>query len=193
VFWIRVALHSDSFGRAGLRAAIARHVGLSRGVRAEPADVVVTNGIQQALDLVGRVLLEPGIRVAVEDPGYPPVRLLFASLGARVVPVPVDAEGLVVDALPDDVRLVYVSPSHQFPLSMSMSLRRRLAASCCSTTHIGFGEGATWCSGANPDTDGGGDRLPPSARALRKTADHRLVPRKSVLLSGASSVQVEYR
>jgi GntR family transcriptional regulator / MocR family aminotransferase len=92
--------HADPSGHAGLRAAIARHVGVSRGVRAEPADVMVTNGIQQALDLVGRVLLEPGARVAVEDPGYPPPRLLFTSLGATVVPVPVDAEGLVVDALP---------------------------------------------------------------------------------------------
>ncbi len=127
--------HADPAGHAGLRTAIARHVGVSRGVRAEPADVVVTNGIQQALDLVGRVLLEPGGRVAVEDPGYPPPRLLFASLGARVVPVPVDAEGLVVDALPDDVRLVYVSPSHQFPLGMSMSLRRRLALLAWASRH----------------------------------------------------------
>jgi GntR family transcriptional regulator / MocR family aminotransferase len=104
-------------------------------VRAEPADVVVTTGIQQALDLVARVLLEPGVRVAVEDPGYPPPRLLFASLGARVVPVPVDAEGLVVDALPDDVRLVHVSPSHQFPLGMAMSLRRRLALLAWASRH----------------------------------------------------------
>ncbi len=119
--------YGDPAGHAGLRTAIARHIGVSRGVRADAADIVITNGIQQAIDLVGRVLLDPGVCVAVEDPGYPPPRALLASLGARVVSVPVDAEGLVVDALPDDARLVYVSPSHQCPLGMAMSLRRRMA------------------------------------------------------------------
>jgi GntR family transcriptional regulator/MocR family aminotransferase len=119
--------YGDPAGHAGLRAAIARHVGVSRGVRAEATDIVITNGIQQAIDLIGRVLLEQGACAAVENPGYPPPRLLLESLGARVVPVPVDDEGLVVDALPGDARLVYVSPSHQFPLGMAMSLRRRMA------------------------------------------------------------------
>jgi GntR family transcriptional regulator/MocR family aminotransferase len=119
--------YGDPAGHPGLRAAVARHVGLSRGVRADPADLVITNGIQQAIDLVGRILLDQGACAAVEDPGYPPPRRLLESLGARVVPVPVDDEGLVVDALPGDARLVYVSPSHQFPLGMAMSLGRRLA------------------------------------------------------------------
>jgi GntR family transcriptional regulator / MocR family aminotransferase len=119
--------YGDPAGHAGLRAAVARHVGIVRGVRADPSDVVITSGMQQALDLVGRVLLDPGDCVTVEDPGYPPPRLLLASLGARVVPAPVDAEGLVVDALPRDARLVYCSPSHQFPLGMPMSLPRRMA------------------------------------------------------------------
>jgi GntR family transcriptional regulator / MocR family aminotransferase len=114
-------------GHAGLRAAIARHIGVSRAVRAGPGDVVVTNGVQQALDLICRVMLEPGDRVAVEAPGYPPAHLLFRSVGADVVDVPVDAEGLDVEAIPDDARLVYVTPSHQFPLGMPMSLRRRTA------------------------------------------------------------------
>lgn len=114
-------------GHGGLRAAIARHIGLSRAVRASADDVVVTNGIQQALDLICRVMVGPGDGVAVEDPGYPPARMLFRSLGATVVEVPVDAEGLCVDALPDGVRVVYVTPSHQFPLGMPMSLRRRMA------------------------------------------------------------------
>jgi GntR family transcriptional regulator/MocR family aminotransferase len=89
--------------------------------------VLVTNGIQQAIDLVGRALLEPGACVAMEEPGYIPPRLLFESLGARIVGVPVDGEGLVVDALPDDARVVYVTPSHQFPTGVAMSLRRRMA------------------------------------------------------------------
>jgi GntR family transcriptional regulator/MocR family aminotransferase len=72
-------------------------------------------------------LLAPGDVVAVENPGYPPPRGAFTSLGCRVVGVPVDEEGLVVDALPEDARLVYVCPSHQYPLGMVLSLRRRRA------------------------------------------------------------------
>ena len=121
------AAHIDPAGVGALRTAIARHVGVSRAVRAVPDDVFVTSGSQQAIDLIARVLLEPGERVAVEDPGYPPVRGAFTAHGAQVVGVPVDAEGLVTDALPDDARLVYVTPSHQFPLGVAMSLRRRLA------------------------------------------------------------------
>ncbi|MBF8191549.1 PLP-dependent aminotransferase family protein [Nonomuraea sp. K274] len=120
-------MHSDPAGLPRLRASIARHVGVSRGVRVTPEDLVVTQGIQQALDLVGRVLLRPGDCVAVEDPGYPTPRALFRTLGAEVVGVGVDAEGLLVDALPAQARIVYVTPSHQFPLGMPMSLERRLA------------------------------------------------------------------
>ncbi|MCW2632403.1 MAG: PLP-dependent aminotransferase family protein, partial [Pseudonocardia sp.] len=121
------AAHIGGEGLAALRAAIARHVGVSRAVLASAEDVFITTGSQQAMDLVARVLLEPGDVVAVEDPGYPPPHRAFASLGARVVGVPVDAEGLVVDALPADAKLVYVTPSHQFPLGMTMSLSRRQA------------------------------------------------------------------
>jgi GntR family transcriptional regulator / MocR family aminotransferase len=119
--------YGDPAGHQGLRAAIARHVGVARGVRADAEDVIVTQGAQQALDLVGRVLIEPGACVAVEEPGYPPARHLFRSLGARVAGVPVDGEGLVVAALPRAARLVYVTPSHQFPLGMPLSPARRAA------------------------------------------------------------------
>lgn len=124
---IRAGTYGDPSGHAGLRAAITRYVGISRSVRAEPDDVLVTQGAQQALDLIGRVLIEPGDHVAVEEPGYPPARLLFRSLGARVTGVPVDSEGLDVAAIPPAVRLVYVTPSHQFPLGAPMSLERRTA------------------------------------------------------------------
>ncbi|TMQ90004.1 PLP-dependent aminotransferase family protein [Actinomadura soli] len=117
----------DPAGLSGLREAIARHVGVSRSVRASAGDVVVTSGTQQAMDLIVRVLLEPGDVVAVEDPGYPPVRILLTAAGMRVRGVPVDAEGLRVDRLPDEARAVYVTPSHQFPLGMPMSLPRRRA------------------------------------------------------------------
>ncbi len=120
-------LYCEPAGHRGLREAIARHIGISRGVKTTADDVTITNGTQQALDVLARALLTPGDRVAVEDPGYPPPRLLFQSLGARVKGVPVDRDGLVVDALPRHVRLVYVTPSHQYPLGMSMTLQRRLA------------------------------------------------------------------
>ena len=110
-----------------MRGAIARYVAFSRAVACGWDDVLVTQGAQQALDLIARVVVRPGDVVAVEDPGYPPARAAFASLGATVIGVPVDAQGLVTERLPDDARLVYVTPSHQFPLGMPMTLDRRVA------------------------------------------------------------------
>ncbi len=124
---MRLGVYADPAGHPGLRAAIARHIGVSRAVPTSADRVLVTNGTQQALDLVSRVLLAPGDVVAMEDPGYPPAWRVFHSAGANVVDVPVDADGLVVDALPRRARLVYVSPSHQFPVGMRMSLPRRLS------------------------------------------------------------------
>jgi len=119
--------YAETEGLPALREAIARHVSFSRGVQCTAADVLVTNGAQQALDLIARVLVEPGSLVAVEDPGYPPARMLFAAQGARVVGVPVDEEGMQVDRIPDGTRLIYVTPAHQFPLGMQMSPARRAA------------------------------------------------------------------
>jgi GntR family transcriptional regulator/MocR family aminotransferase len=121
------AAYGDPAGDPDLREAIAEHVAISRGVRATAANVIVTSGTQQAVDLVARVLISPGQLVAVEDPGYRPPHHLLRSIGARIAGVPVDEEGMVVDAIPDAVRLVLVTPSHQYPLGMAMSLRRRLA------------------------------------------------------------------
>jgi GntR family transcriptional regulator/MocR family aminotransferase len=114
-------------GHPGLQREIARYAGLARSVVAGPGDVLLTNGAQQALDLVARTVVDPGDTVVVEDPGYTAAVRLFSSHGATVVGVPVDDEGLVVDALPDRARLVYVTPSHQFPTGAVMSLRRRIA------------------------------------------------------------------
>ena len=127
--------YADPAGHPGLREAIARHLGVARGVQATAEDVLVTTGTQQAIDLVARVLLAPGDRVAVEDPCYGPPRRLLASLGARVAGVPVDDRGLVVDAIPPRTRLVYVTPSHQFPLGMPMSLPRRMALLAWARRH----------------------------------------------------------
>jgi GntR family transcriptional regulator/MocR family aminotransferase len=120
-------IYEYAAGLMSLRKAIARHIGISRGVQTSPQDVTITNGAQQALDVIGRCLIEPGDVVAVEDPGYTPPILLFRSLGARVKGVPVDEQGIVVDVLPREARLVYLTPSHQYPLGVTMSLPRRLA------------------------------------------------------------------
>ena len=119
------AAYGEPAGSPALREAIARHVSVSRGLRATAADVLVTSGTQQALDLTARVLLAPGDLVAVEDPCYRPPVMLFRSLHLRVAGVRVDDEGLVVAEIPAGTRLVYVTPSHQYPLGMSMSTTRR--------------------------------------------------------------------
>jgi len=122
-------------GHQGLREAIARHIGISRGVDASADNVTVTSGTQQALDILARVLLVPGDRVAVEDPGYSPSKQLFTSLGARVVGATVDREGLVVSSLARGIRLVYVTPSHQYPLGVPMALSRRRALLAWANRH----------------------------------------------------------
>lgn len=123
----RAAAYADPSGPEVLRAAIARHLGVSRGLNVGPDDLLVTNGVQQAVALLAQVLVEPGDVVAVEDPGYPPVRRAFEAARATVVPVPVDEQGIEVDRLPPQATAVYVTPAHQFPLGVRMSLARRTA------------------------------------------------------------------
>lgn len=120
--------YAPSAGIPALREAIAGHVAFARAVACRADDVVVTSGAQQAFDLIARLLVTPGqTKVAVEEPGYPPVRAAFAAAGARLVPLPVDDEGLCVERLPDDVRIISVTPSHQSPTGVATSLRRRSA------------------------------------------------------------------
>ena len=122
------ARYGDSEGRWTLREAIARHVSFARAVACEPDDIVVTSGAQQAFDLLARILVTPSRTVvAVENPGYPPTRAAFAAAGAKVVPVPVDEEGLIVQRLPAGASVICVTPSHQFPMGTAMSASRRAA------------------------------------------------------------------
>jgi GntR family transcriptional regulator / MocR family aminotransferase len=115
-------------GNFRLREAITRHIALTRAVVCRSEDVLVTAGAQQAFDLLARTLVTPGRTVvAVEDPGYPPMRVAFAAAGAKLVPVGVDAEGLMVERLPPDTGVICVCPSHQFPLGLTMSAQRRKA------------------------------------------------------------------
>ncbi|HZH10715.1 MAG TPA: PLP-dependent aminotransferase family protein [Microvirga sp.] len=122
------AAYAEPEGRPALREAIARHTAFARAVACGPDDIVVTAGAQQAFDLLARILVVPGQTVvAVEDPGYPPLRQAFAAAGGRLVPVPVDVEGLMVERLPPDAGIVCVTPSHQFPLGVTLSAARRAA------------------------------------------------------------------
>jgi GntR family transcriptional regulator/MocR family aminotransferase len=113
-----------------LRVAIASYLTTARGARCTADQVLIVSGAQQALDLVARVFVDPGDAVWMEDPGYPGARSAFVAAGARVIPVPVDADGMDVAAGirgASDARVVYVTPSHQFPLGSVMSSSRRLA------------------------------------------------------------------
>jgi GntR family transcriptional regulator/MocR family aminotransferase len=115
-------------GNFSLRTAIAKHIAQTRAVVCQPDDILVTSGAQQAFDLLARVLVTSGRTVvAVEDPGYPPMRVAFAAAGATLTPVGIDAEGLMVEQLPSDVGVICLCPSHQFPLGVTMSMRRRRA------------------------------------------------------------------
>jgi GntR family transcriptional regulator/MocR family aminotransferase len=121
--------YGPSAGYGPLRQAVAEYLAVSRGVRCEPEQVVVVSGSQQALYLAASILLDPGDEVWVEDPGYAGVRGALVGAGAKLVPVPVDEEGLDVDAgisAASRARMAYVTPSHQYPTGSVMCLARRL-------------------------------------------------------------------
>jgi GntR family transcriptional regulator/MocR family aminotransferase len=117
-------------GQPELRAAIAEYVANARGACCTADQVIVVGGIQHGVDLIARVLLDPGDPVWVEDPGYVPAHAVLRAAGARLVPVPVDDEGLDIAAgerAAPAARLAHVTPSHQFPLGAVLSAPRRLA------------------------------------------------------------------
>lgn len=120
--------YADPQGQAGFREAIAAHVSISRAVACQSDDIVVTAGIQQGLDLLAKILVTAGkTTIAIEDPGYRPTAITFAAAGAKVIPVPVDAEGIIVEQIPPGTQVIYVTPTHQFPLGYTMSMARRIA------------------------------------------------------------------
>jgi GntR family transcriptional regulator/MocR family aminotransferase len=124
------AEYGEPAGDPELRLAVARYLGRARGIACAPQSVVITAGAIQACDLVARATLAPGDQVGFEEPGYPAARGVFLAGGAEVVPVAVDGDGLRVDELPsgaDAPPLVYVTPSHQYPLGARLSFARRLA------------------------------------------------------------------
>ncbi|HYE16030.1 MAG TPA: PLP-dependent aminotransferase family protein, partial [Pyrinomonadaceae bacterium] len=121
--------YGDPAGHWPLREAIAAYLGTARAVTCEPEQVIVVAGAQQGLDLTARLLLDEGDAAWVEEPGYLGAKGALAAAGARLVPVPLDSEGLDVDAgarLAPSARVIYASPSHQYPTGVTMSLARRL-------------------------------------------------------------------
>ena len=115
-----------SAGYLPLRREIAAYVARSRAVRCTPEQVVIVNGSQQGLDLCVRLMLDAGDEVAFENPGYQGASRIFQAHGARLRPARIDSDGVVIADLSRNARLVYVTPSHQFPTGVSMSLARRL-------------------------------------------------------------------
>ncbi|TWI47790.1 GntR family transcriptional regulator/MocR family aminotransferase [Pseudomonas duriflava] len=131
-FWRRASLDSlgyaDPAGNRRLREWIAVYLRSARGLSCSAEQIIVTSGAQQAINLCATVLLQPGDSVGIENPGYRAVGKAFASRGIRLCGVPVDMEGLKVEALVawPACRLVYVTPSHQYPTGVTLSLPRRL-------------------------------------------------------------------
>ncbi len=119
-------LGCEPLGYPPLRAAIADYLTVSRGVSCRPAQIAVVSGVQDALAVVAHLFVNPGDPVGLEDPGYTGAHRVFASAGARVVPLAVDADGAVVPSRRRSLRLAYLTPAHQFPLGMAMTLARRV-------------------------------------------------------------------
>lgn len=117
--------YGEPGGPASARHVLAGYLARARGIHTDPADVLFTTGLAQGLSLVARVLAARGARqVALEDPGSPPFRTLLHAAGLEAVPVPVDGDGVVADALPD-AAAVLVTPAHQFPLGVALAPQRR--------------------------------------------------------------------
>ncbi|MGB8849735.1 MAG: PLP-dependent aminotransferase family protein [Candidatus Acidiferrales bacterium] len=120
-------LGCNPMGYAPLRDAVANYLSTSRGVKCNPEQIAIVSGVQEALDLTARIFLNPGDRVSMENPGYPGARMAFEAVGAKVSAVRLDDDGMKVRSKGlQSSRLVYVTPGHEFPLGITMSLSRRL-------------------------------------------------------------------
>ncbi|MGA7914126.1 MAG: PLP-dependent aminotransferase family protein [Candidatus Acidiferrales bacterium] len=124
---VSLLLGCDPLGYGPLREVMADYLSASRGVKCVPEQIAIVSGVQEALDLAARLFLNPGDRVCMEDPGYPGAVIAFEAVGAKISAASVDEEGMELrDANLRGARLVYVTPGHQFPLGITMSLPRRL-------------------------------------------------------------------
>jgi GntR family transcriptional regulator/MocR family aminotransferase len=122
--------YTEPQGLFAFRSTIAEYLRNFRAVKCEPEQIFVVSGSQQALQLIAHTVVDENDPIWIEDPGYPGARSALSAAGAKLVPVPVDDEGLEVDKgsrLHPGPKVIYVTPSHQFPLGVTMSLKRRLA------------------------------------------------------------------
>lgn len=132
--------YASSRGDADLRKAIAAYLCDFRGARCQPEQIVITGGTQQAMTIAAMALINPGEVAWIEDPGFYQARRAFVFAGAKVVPRPIDRQGLVIGNLPRKLlpKIIYVTPSHQFPLGMTMSLPRRRELIEFARTHDAY-------------------------------------------------------
>jgi GntR family transcriptional regulator/MocR family aminotransferase len=129
------SLWPDSRGLPELRAELAAYLRRSRGLSVTTANILVTRGVAGGLALLAAAVLRPGDRVGVEEPGYPAAREVLRRAGARVVPCRVDAHGIIPDELPGDLRLLYTTPAHQYPLGGRLPVGRRQALTAWARGH----------------------------------------------------------
>ncbi|WP_435875375.1 PLP-dependent aminotransferase family protein [Nonomuraea dietziae] len=115
----------DPYGLPSLRELLAEYLRRSRAIAVGPENILVTRGTGNGLDLVALALLGPGARAGVEDPGYRVARNAFAARGATIVPCPVDEDGVIVSGLPSDLRVLYTTPAHQYPMGGRLPIPRR--------------------------------------------------------------------
>jgi GntR family transcriptional regulator / MocR family aminotransferase len=121
--------YSDAMGYWPFREAVAEYLGAFRGVRCDPSQVLVTTGSQQGVQLAALALLDPRDPVLIEEPSYPGAQQALKAAGARLIPVPVDKDGMNVACAIERsgrARVAFVTPSHQFPMGVTMSAARRL-------------------------------------------------------------------
>ena len=126
---VNLLRYGSNRGDTDLREALAAYLCDFRGARCHPDQIVIVAGMQQAMLIAALAILDPGDRAWIEDPGFHQARKVFALAGAKIVPRPVDREGIVIGRAParSAPRIIYVTPSHQFPLGVTMSLKRRKA------------------------------------------------------------------
>jgi GntR family transcriptional regulator / MocR family aminotransferase len=123
----KLTTYSDPAGLLELRQAIAKHLAPARGVVCDPEQIIIVGGCQDGFNLVGRLLVKPGTTAVVESPCYQGAAFVLENLGAKLHPVPIDRDGLDVTQLPAARgALAYVTPSHQYPIGVTLSLQRRI-------------------------------------------------------------------
>lgn len=117
--------YSSPYGLEETRLEIKKYLSVSRGINVDLEQIMLVSGSQQGIDLIAQTLLNVGDRAAIEDPGFPGARLTLMSRGVNIIGIPIDQEGIMVDHIPNKSRLIFVTPSHQRPTGVVLSVQRR--------------------------------------------------------------------